>query len=136
LNPAASKYKNDWECAKDCVRIHGWRLGLFRGWWVTFWRDVPAAGFQFLSYEWTKKLLHDWEIESGRASTARLVQDGFVSPGLTIDHMQGSKESTTTLLVAGGVSGIFAVRVFLSTRSLYFRLPAPFPLHSLCSQCT
>lgn len=29
-------------------------MGLYRGFWPTFWRDVPALGLYFYSYDYLK----------------------------------------------------------------------------------
>jgi solute carrier family 25 carnitine/acylcarnitine transporter 20/29 len=39
------------------VAVNGWRLGLFRGFVITAWRDVPGYACYFLAYEYTKRTL-------------------------------------------------------------------------------
>jgi hypothetical protein len=39
------------DCVSQLVHQDGWRAGLFRGWWPTFWRQTPSAVVYFGSYE-------------------------------------------------------------------------------------
>ncbi len=44
-------YKSSWDCAKQVYRDSGIR-GLYRGLGMTMFRDCPALGVYFASYEW------------------------------------------------------------------------------------
>eukprot|EP01136_Pigoraptor_vietnamica_P040071 Opistho-1_new@11577 len=50
-------YTGSLNCAVRLVRAHGFRNGLFRGFWATMVREVPSYGFYFYSYENVKAYL-------------------------------------------------------------------------------
>lgn len=41
------------EMVPEILKTEGYR-GLYRGFWATFWRDVPGLGFYFYIYEYLK----------------------------------------------------------------------------------
>jgi solute carrier family 25 (mitochondrial carnitine/acylcarnitine transporter), member 20/29 len=46
-------YKGPLQATTSILRSHG-ISGLFRGWWVTVWREVPAFGLYFSNYDYCK----------------------------------------------------------------------------------
>jgi solute carrier family 25 carnitine/acylcarnitine transporter 20/29 len=52
----APVYKGTWDCIRQIYRSKG-VVGLYAGWWVTFWRDMPAYAAWFLAYDWTRTAL-------------------------------------------------------------------------------
>ena len=78
----APRYAGPFDCAVQVFRSQGIR-GLYGGFWVTAWRDVPAYAAWFVAYDATKDLLtSDAEAASGRPVT------------------------TQTALIAGSVAGV------------------------------
>lgn len=55
------------------LREEGYR-GLFRGFWPTFWRDVPPLGLYFYTYEYLKSRLRGTETSDKFSS--RLLSGG------------------------------------------------------------
>lgn len=51
-------FKGSIHCARYILKTRGVR-GLFLGWWVTFWRDVPGYAAWFLAYDVSKDALVD-----------------------------------------------------------------------------
>lgn len=47
-------YNGPAHVVSDILSEHGIR-GLFRGWWSTFWREVPAFGMYFVTYDCVKE---------------------------------------------------------------------------------
>eukprot|EP00163_Fabomonas_tropica_P018055 TRINITY_DN3205_c0_g7_i3.p1 TRINITY_DN3205_c0_g7~~TRINITY_DN3205_c0_g7_i3.p1 ORF type:complete len:252 (+),score=21.87 TRINITY_DN3205_c0_g7_i3:575-1330(+) len=70
-------YRGSWHCAQHLVQQHGVQ-GVMRGIVPTFWREWPATGSYFMTYEYLKR---------------------YMTP-------KGQETSHTTLLFAGGVAGI------------------------------
>jgi len=60
-------YKGPMDCAYKLWRSGG-MLGLYRGFWATFWRDAPTYGLYFVVYEYTKWRLQDTNGKNGMAS--------------------------------------------------------------------
>ena len=54
---AARTYDNSWHCARVIWRTEGVR-GLFKGAYVNTLRVLPAAGTQFVGYEWLCTVLN------------------------------------------------------------------------------
>ena len=51
-NAAATQlYKGPIDCARSIIKDHGLFRGLFRGMGVTLWRETPAFGFYFATYD-------------------------------------------------------------------------------------
>jgi solute carrier family 25 carnitine/acylcarnitine transporter 20/29 len=46
-------YKGPLDATRKIVQEHGVH-GLYRGWWASFWREVPAFGFYFVIYDYVK----------------------------------------------------------------------------------
>jgi len=55
------------------VRDHG-PLGLYRGWWATIWREVPAFGLYFASYDYFKDCIQGWFEQSNNGEEATHAQ--------------------------------------------------------------
>lgn len=51
------KYHNTFSMARKLIKEHGFRKGLFRGWWMHLASDGPAVAFYFMYYEQLKILL-------------------------------------------------------------------------------
>jgi solute carrier family 25 carnitine/acylcarnitine transporter 20/29 len=49
-------YKGSWDCTKQIYHAGGIRA-LYSGFWVTFWRDVPAYAAWFVAYDYTRALM-------------------------------------------------------------------------------
>ena len=49
-------YKGPLDAARKIVSEHGMK-GLYRGWWATAWREVPAFGTYFAFYDFAKDAL-------------------------------------------------------------------------------
>jgi hypothetical protein len=49
-------YKGSWDCTKQIYRSGG-IAALYAGFWVTFWRDVPAYAAWFVAYDYTRALM-------------------------------------------------------------------------------
>ena len=52
-------YKGPVQVAKAIVSGHG-MTGLYRGWWATAWREVPAFGVYFAFYDYAKDVLNNF----------------------------------------------------------------------------
>jgi solute carrier family 25 carnitine/acylcarnitine transporter 20/29 len=76
------RYTGPWDCASQILRGSGIR-GLYAGYWVTAWRDVPAYAAWFVAYDATKSFLTSDE-----------------------DARGGRPTSTRTALLAGSVAGV------------------------------
>jgi solute carrier family 25 carnitine/acylcarnitine transporter 20/29 len=48
-------YKGPVDCTQQIIKSHGVFRGLYRGWTVTAWREVPAFGLYFTSYDFLKE---------------------------------------------------------------------------------
>ena len=53
---SGTSYKGPVDCSKQILKTHGIK-GLFRGWWATVFREAPAFGIYFFSYDYIKTLL-------------------------------------------------------------------------------
>lgn len=80
----ALRYSGPLDCARQLVRANGLRVGLYRGWWPTVWRDAPSYGIYFSVYELLKDQLRPLQRDGGR--------DGKTSPWV--------------MLTAGGWAGV------------------------------
>lgn len=78
---SSAPYNGPWSCIKYTYRIAG-LAGLYRGWWTTWWRDVPAYASWFIAYEACKYHLSTPVQRSNR------------------------QYNTGTLLTAGGAAGV------------------------------
>jgi solute carrier family 25 carnitine/acylcarnitine transporter 20/29 len=47
------KYRGPWQASRHIVQEHG-MTRLFQGWWSTCWREIPAFGLYFASYDYIK----------------------------------------------------------------------------------
>lgn len=52
-------YKGPVQAARSIVSSHG-MTGLYRGWWATAWREVPAFGAYFAIYDITKDIFNSF----------------------------------------------------------------------------
>lgn len=51
--------------------------GFYRGYWATFWRDVPAYGAFFFSYEYIKRLMIKPDESPKTAYPKKLIATGI-----------------------------------------------------------
>jgi solute carrier family 25 carnitine/acylcarnitine transporter 20/29 len=91
---------------RTIVRDHGFRK-LFQGWWATIWREVPAFGMYFASYDHIKDLMLGY-FESSDKST------GPFEPS----HAQ----AMTSAAVAGGMAGCLTWGVIYPTDLIKTRI--------------
>ena len=72
-SPTLKQYKGPAELASHLISTHGIRHGLFRGFWATFLREIPAyAGF-YAGFEYMKRKFggtHGKELGVGQLMTA------------------------------------------------------------------
>jgi len=64
-------YTGTWDCLRKMVQANGLRIGLFRGWWSTVWRDFPSFGFYFVTYEYCKYEFTPFLPDGTKASPTR-----------------------------------------------------------------
>jgi len=93
-------YKGTWDCVKQMVKANGLRLGLYRGWWSTVWRDVPSFGLYFVTYEYFKYELTPQNYEK------RWGTFGFLPSRIGMRDQPRDKPAVWAMLVAGGMAGI------------------------------
>lgn len=89
------------QVARELVQAHGWRMGLFRGWWATVLRDIPSFAAYFIAYEKAKEML-------GRLHVS-LAGPPVIAPGATASQMRAAKEGTDqpwVLMAAGAAAGV------------------------------
>ncbi|GAB5369850.1 hypothetical protein AAMO2058_001441900 [Amorphochlora amoebiformis] len=96
-------FKGPWDCVRQIYQKSG-VLGLYRGFWATFWRDAPSYGLYFVLYEMSKWRLSDKE----------------------------GKNTMLSLLFSGGVAGIgtwLFTYPFDIVKSIIQTLPIDCPRH-------
>jgi solute carrier family 25 carnitine/acylcarnitine transporter 20/29 len=52
-------YKGPFQAAKKIISGHGMN-GMYRGWWVTLWREIPAFGAYFACYDFGKDKINSF----------------------------------------------------------------------------
>jgi solute carrier family 25 carnitine/acylcarnitine transporter 20/29 len=72
-----ARYKGPVDCARHIYARHGLR-GLFFGYSVTLWREVPTYGFYFFSYEYAKRKMLAHGVNE---NTAMLTAGGIAGVG-------------------------------------------------------
>lgn len=80
---------SSWHIANDIVAKYG-LMSLYRGFWITVWRDAPSVGLYFLIYEylkwglrketWTPQLLVDGNVTTPEESHRSFGRDGDRGP--------------------------------------------------------
>lgn len=60
---ADNVYKGPIQATRSIVQQYGLRGGLFRGWWITCWREVPAFGAYFACYDIFKDRINAFFVE-------------------------------------------------------------------------
>ena len=89
------------QVARELVQAHGWRMGLFRGWWATVLRDIPSFAAYFIAYEKAKEML-------GRLHVS-MAGPPVIAPGATASQVRAAKEGTDqpwVLMAAGAAAGV------------------------------
>jgi solute carrier family 25 carnitine/acylcarnitine transporter 20/29 len=101
-------YKGPTDAARQILKSHGLFRGLYRGWSVTAWREVPAFGLYFSTYDVIKNFTNR---KLGSASPDQPTKNPWIASAL-----------------AGGASGCFTwaliypfdvIKTRIQTRSLH-----------------
>jgi Mitochondrial carrier protein len=67
-------YKGPVQAAKSIIQQHGLSNGLFRGWWITCWREVPAFGAYFACYDIFKDKINAYFVQRDEQQKAEQEQ--------------------------------------------------------------
>lgn len=93
------KYAGAFDACQRIAKEHGF-MRLFQGWWVTCWREIPAFGLYFASYDYLKDGLHtimkQRYVSKEKSVNPQLIPQPF-------DPTAGQKFFASSL--AGGVAG-------------------------------
>mmetsp|Transcript_24854 Transcript_24854/g.38310 ORF Transcript_24854/g.38310 Transcript_24854/m.38310 type:complete len:370 (-) Transcript_24854:287-1396(-) len=92
-------YSSPLQAAKQILKDQGVK-GLYRGWWVTFWREVPAFGLYFAAYDYLK--------DQTNALMARMATSGNNNNGALSSEDAAFPHHHHTWIasgIAGGISG-------------------------------
>mmetsp|Transcript_2575 Transcript_2575/g.3444 ORF Transcript_2575/g.3444 Transcript_2575/m.3444 type:complete len:384 (+) Transcript_2575:244-1395(+) len=95
---ADNLYKGPVQAIKSIVKDHG-VARLYQGWWCTFWREIPAFGLYFASYDFIKDKVNTYF--SRAAASTRTLQNELGSDNLGIRHSHTWMASA----IAGGSAG-------------------------------
>lgn len=89
-----SSTKGPLDMTRKIVSEHGMQHGLYRGWWATFWREVPAFGAYFAIYDHVKDVANSYFAKQAGITTTTLGSSN-------ITHTHTWLAST----LAGGLAG-------------------------------
>ncbi|KAF4308610.1 putative mitochondrial carrier protein [Botryosphaeria dothidea] len=110
---SGSHFRDTLRGMRDLVRQDGW-TSLWRGLWLTLWRDVPFSAIYWWGYEAGRNIITDErERRRGRELERRGIGSGAVRPR---SRSRSEENHTATLIdsfVAGASSG--AVAAFVTT---------------------
>jgi len=96
-------YKGPLQAVQQIVKEHGIRR-LYQGWWSTFWREVPAFGLYFATYDALKDKVNTYF--SRKAAQAGMLENDASSSSTDTLGM-GHTHTWLASMVAGGLSGCF-----------------------------
>jgi solute carrier family 25 carnitine/acylcarnitine transporter 20/29 len=94
------QFQGPMDCIQKIVRDHG-VTRLFQGWWTTCWREIPAFGLYFASYDYLKDQANSFFLKRQRQQIQQNGKDSHNLDSLKISNTHTWLSSA----FAGGCAG-------------------------------